>query len=68
LSKNKFEAEIQEALNLHRKDPAEWTYAKLAEWLSEKTGKRYMTPRVAQVLEKRDPSLRKPRYLGQVGL
>lgn len=49
---------IQEAIRLRREDPIKWTYAALAKWMSEKTGKTYHSPHISRPMLNRDPSLR----------
>jgi hypothetical protein len=49
---------VKEALELRRSDPLTWTYGNLARWLNERTGRKYGAGPVAQLLLRRDPSLK----------
>lgn len=52
------ESMIQEAIRLRREDPVKWTYAALAKWASERTGRTYHSPHISRPMLTRDPTLR----------
>jgi hypothetical protein len=47
----------QQALAKRRSDPLEWTYGKIAQWLSEVTGKKYRAGHVKILLVNKDPTI-----------